>query len=160
MHLQLIHSGRNKEIDSLISTLQVALKKKGGMVAAYCNQGQETGMTLTRSAFAVMVKFSSLTSTIESLIDKLEEGKLTGDIPAEAGPEQDAASIKIFTAVPKGEEVLKFWANATQMRRWLTQKKQSLAQRAAAKGDDDWETTELKHICKKIIRKAEFLVAL
>ena len=34
---QLIHSGRNSEIESLVSVMQAAIKKKGGMIAAFCN---------------------------------------------------------------------------------------------------------------------------
>ena len=77
-------------------------------------------MMLTRSAFSVMIKFSGLISTVETLIDQFEEGALTGDIPKEDGPERNAAITKVFSTNPKGEELIKCWASATQMRRWLT----------------------------------------
>ena len=54
---QVIHCGRNNNTDLLCEALQLALKKKGGLVAGYCNTGQSEGMILTRAAFAVMVKF-------------------------------------------------------------------------------------------------------
>ena len=77
-------------------------------------------MMLSRSAFAVMIKFAGLTDTIAPLLDKIEEGEMMNDIPSKAGPERDSAIAKAISSVDKGEEVIKFWVNATQMRRWLS----------------------------------------
>ena len=47
------------------------------------------------------------------------------------------------------------------MRRWLTQKKQSLGHKLKnSENEDQAEETELELIIKKIVEKAEFLVAL
>jgi hypothetical protein len=67
-----------------------------------------------------MIKFAGLTDSIASILDKIEEGELMNDIPNKVGPERDAAIAKAIASVEKGEEVIKFWVNATQMRRWLS----------------------------------------
>ena len=59
-YLEIIHSGRNSIIDLSLKGLQVAVKKRGGLVASYCNTGGEEGLMLTRAAFSVMLKFAGL----------------------------------------------------------------------------------------------------
>ena len=108
-----------------------------------------------------MIKFAGLLETVDSLVDSLDMEEMTGNIPSEKGPERNTAIIKVLDGVAGSAEVAKFWANATQMRRWLTQKKQSLGQKFKDKEDEAKnEEIELKKIQEKILKKAELLVAL
>ena len=77
-------------------------------------------MKLTRAAFSVMVKFAGLVEKFDCLVDTLEMESMTGNIPQEAGPERTAAVTKVINAVEGSVDVSNCWANATQMRRWLT----------------------------------------
>ena len=105
------------------------------------------GMQLTRSAFSVMIKFSGLLQKVESLLDGLEMEQMTGKIPSEKGPERNTAILKVLDGIEGSTDVAKCWANATQMRRWLTQKKQSLGEKFKDKVDDSKnEESELKTI--------------
>ena len=93
------------------------------MLASISETGKEAGMQLTRAAFAVMVKFAGLLEVFDNLVDAIDMDQMTGKIPKEVGPERSNAIITILASVEGNEYVLKCWANATQMRRWLTQKK-------------------------------------
>ena len=119
----IIHPGKSKDIDFLIDCLQIQLKKKGGLLASISETGKEDGMRLTRAAFSVMIKFANLLEKVDSIVDTLDMEQMTGNIPSEAGPERNASIIKILDQVAGSADVAKCWANATQMRRWLTQKK-------------------------------------
>ena len=119
------------------------MKKKGGLLASICETGQEKGMNLTRAAFAVMIKFAGLFEKFDNLVDTLELEQTSGNIPAEPGPDQNTKTIQVLESVSGCDEVAKCWANATQMRRWLTQKKQSLGQKSKNKEDLSNEEAEL-----------------
>ena len=108
-----------------------------------------------------MIKFAGLFEKFDNLVDTLELEQTSGNIPTEAGPDRNTAIIEFLESASNSDEIAKCWANATQMRRWLTQKKQSLGQKfKELDNDSKTEDSELKTICTKIVRKAEFLVAL
>ena len=94
-------------------------------------------MQLTRAAFSVMIKFAGLLEKFENLVDAVEMEQMTGKIPKEIGPERNNAITKIIGSVIGNDEVAKCWANATQMRRWLTQKKQSLGHKMKDKENEE-----------------------
>ena len=73
-----------------------------------------------------MIKFAGLLEKVDSIVDTLDMEQMTGNIPTEVGPERNIAIIKAIDSVVGSGDIAKCWANATQMRRWLTQKKQSL----------------------------------
>ena len=75
---------------------------------------------MTRAAFSVMIKFAGLLEKVDLIIDALDMEEMTGNIPTDQGPERDTAIIKVMDSVVGSAEVAKCWANATQMRRWLT----------------------------------------
>ena len=118
--LSIINPGKNKDIDFLIECLQVQLKKKGGLLASISETGKEAGMQLTRAAFSVMIKFAGLLEKVDSIVDTLDMEQMTGNIPTEVGPERNIAIIKAIDSVEGSGDITKCWANATQMRRWLT----------------------------------------
>ena len=99
--------------------MQSTLKKKGGLIASFCNAGQEEGMVLTRAAFAVMLKFAGLTASFTSIMDSIEMEQMSNKVFMEPGPDQISAVAGLISSAQKGDEVMKCWANATQMRRWL-----------------------------------------
>ena len=157
---EVIHEGRNKYIDYICKALQLALKRKGGLVAGYCHAGQADGMRLTRATFAVMIKFQRLTDTLKELI---EETAASDDfvIPKEDGPDKDAALLLILDDFEKNEQVLSCWSNATKMRRWLITKKQSIAEKLEFSDDKEQvEVATLQQIIQKVVEKAEFLSVL
>lgn len=58
----------------------------------------------------------------------------------------------------KGDELIECWANATKMRRWLIQKKQSIAEKLEfADEREKAEKEALSEIITKVVKKAEFL---
>ena len=73
-----------------------------------------------------MIKFAGLLEKVDSIVDTLDMEQMTGNIPTEVGPERNIAILKAIDSVEGSGDIAKCWANATQMRRWLTQKKQSL----------------------------------
>ena len=108
-----------------------------------------------------MIKFAGLVGDVDNIIDSLDMEQMTGKIPSKDDPDRNSEIIKVIESVSGSNEVAKCWANATQMRRWLTQKKQSLGQKfKELENDSKTEDSELKTICSKIVKKAEFLVAL
>ena len=44
----------------MFSGFQEIVKRNGGAVSDYCMVGGEQGMALTRSAFAILIKFAGL----------------------------------------------------------------------------------------------------
>ena len=93
-------------------------------------------MNLTRAAFAVMIKFAGLFEKFDNLVDTLELEQASGNIPTEASPDRNNAIIGVLESASDSDEIAKCWANATQMRRWLTQKKQSLGQKSKNKENE------------------------
>ena len=69
---EIIYVKRNKFIDKTCEGLQKLLKQKGGLVASYCEQGQNDGLLLTRAAFAIMIKFSGLHTSFEEMVDQIQ----------------------------------------------------------------------------------------
>ena len=69
---EIINVKRNKFIDKTCEGLQKLLKQKGGLVASYCEQGQNDGLLLTRAAFAIMIKFSGLHTSFEEMVDQIQ----------------------------------------------------------------------------------------
>ena len=112
-YINIIHPGKSKDMDLLIDSLQIQLKKKGGLLASISETGQELGMQLTRAAFSVMIKFAGLLETVDSLVDSLDMEEMTGNIPSEKGPERNTAIVKVLDGVAGNAEVAKCWANAT-----------------------------------------------
>ena len=68
---EIIYVKKNKFIDKTCEGLQKLLKQKGGLVASYCEQGQNDGLLLTRAAFAIMIKFSGLHTSFEEMVDQI-----------------------------------------------------------------------------------------
>ena len=88
--LNIVHEGRSKYHDFVIRGLQLSVKKKGGLVASYCQAGQADGMKLTRASFAVMIKFQDLIETFMEMVDDMEAAEHFS-IPSEEGSERDLA---------------------------------------------------------------------
>lgn len=123
---QVIHKEQNPLIEIVCEALQQALKHKGGQIALSANAGQNDGLTLTRAAFAIMIKFRGL---LESLKDLIAEAEALQDfnLPSEQGAERNEMLVTLIYDFIKGEEILNCWSNATKMRRWLMQKKQTIS---------------------------------
>ena len=58
--LEIIEAGKNQYLDMMIEGLQEIVKQEGGVLSNYCRVGGETGMTITRSAFAILIKYAGL----------------------------------------------------------------------------------------------------
>lgn len=76
------------------------LLKKRPMVT-YARLGGTEGMELSRSAFAVMIKFSDLTEDFMALVDILE---MQANLEDE-GPERDASLIEAVKEFAQGDMI-------------------------------------------------------
>lgn len=124
---QVIHEqSGSKHIETVIKGLQTALRQKGGLVASYYQAGQGDGLRLTRAAFAVMIKFQGLTSSLQELVEDIEAAEQFS-LPEEDGKEKDDAVLQVIKESEKSDEILNCWQNATKMRQWLISKKQSIS---------------------------------
>ena len=158
---EIIHEGQNETVDKLCKAMQLCLKKKGGHLSLQCNLGQALGMQLTRAAFAVMIKFQGLLPSFQTLYDEVDMLERS---------EKDDALVYTFEEAINSEGILKCWANATKMRQWLNQKKQSIGRATdegelAAFDDGDSENErereeQLQSVCQQVVSKAEFLAAM
>ena len=115
------------------------MKRKGDQIALSANAGQQDGLTLTRAAFAILIKFRGL---LESLKDLIAEAEVAIDfnLPTEQGAVRNEMLVALIDDFIKGEEMLNCWSNATKMRRWLIQKKQTIS--AKLEFSDDKENLE------------------
>ena len=155
--LNVIHEGRAKYHDLVVRGLQLATKKKGGLVASYCQAGQADGMKLTRAAFAVMIKFQGLMDTFQEMVEDMEAAEHFS-IPSEEGPAKESALEQIVNEFSKSDQILSCWQNATKMRRWFITKKQSISEKLEYADDKEAKENEtLKAIIDKVVKKAEFL---
>ena len=68
--------------------LQLALRKKGGLIAGYCHTGGKEGMLLTRAAFAVMIKSGGLSLAFRELVELIDASE-EFMIPKEEGKERN-----------------------------------------------------------------------
>ena len=117
-------------------------------------------MTLTRAAFAVMIKFQSLTSTLQDFIQEIQACVDFG-LPREAGEERNDGLLNVFDDFFKKDEILTTWSNATKMRRWLIHKKQLVSEKLEFEEDRETKEKEtIKSIIAKVVEKAEFLSVL
>ena len=52
----------------MIEGLQEIVKQEGGVLGNYCRVGGESGMTITRCAFAILIKYAGLYDAIQEII--------------------------------------------------------------------------------------------
>lgn len=159
---EIIYEGKNAHVDLACEALLARLKSGLSQInAARYEVGKETGMMLTRAAFAVMTKFSQLGEAFQSLVDALEMESMTSTVPAEKGKERNSYLAAITETSRDSDKLLKLFANASNMRTWLSIKKKSLGDIHEGKEDaDKLMQDELESIYQKIQKKASFLVAL
>lgn len=81
---------------------------------AYASLGGENGFRLTRSAFAVMIKFSDLLGDFEGLVDEvaLTEEKLR---------------VQMIRDTPAYSTIVRRWESAARMRQWINETKLELS---------------------------------
>ena len=87
----------------------------------YSRIGGETGTKLTRTAFAVIVKFAGLALDLEQILSELEYASIS--LPEEAGPQRDQAILEALKIDPSFDKILNCWIIASKMRIWLNGKK-------------------------------------
>ena len=75
---EIIHHGKNPEVDRVIDLLQYALKKAGCMWHNACG---DEGMVLSWASFACMIKVMGLADDFMAMIDAIEmsSGMLDGE---------------------------------------------------------------------------------
>ena len=114
-------------------------------------------MILTRAAFAVLVKFQGLEDSVQLLVEECKQG-LELTIPAQEGLERSQALLDILYSTPDSDRLVDCWSDATRMRRWLIQKKQSISEKLEQSEDKQkLETEKLRDVISKVVKKAEFM---
>ena len=123
---EIIHSECNRFVDMACQALQLALKRRGGLVAGYSHTGGIEGTQLTRAAFAIMIKFGGLSHAFKELVELIDASE-EFMIPKEDGKEKNEALLNIAEEFAFLDQILACWANATKMRRWLMMLKQRIS---------------------------------
>ena len=94
-------------MDMICEGLQAIVKQSGGAVSSYCQAGAEHGMTISRSAFSILVKCAGLHDAIQEIVDQIDIKATLGNIPAEQGPERNKAIMSEIQNVEKSNEIVK-----------------------------------------------------
>lgn len=81
---EIIHTGKNVEVDRVIDLLQFQLKKSGCMWHNACG---EEGMILSRGSFACMIKVMGLGDDFLAMVDSIS-------VQADMQDGEDAAEIQ------------------------------------------------------------------
>ena len=68
---------------------------------------------------------------MQEIVDQIDIKATLGNIPVESGLERNKAITTEIQNVEKSNEIVKQWAIAAKMRRWLVQKKQNIAERVS-----------------------------
>ena len=91
----------------------------------YARLGGQTGLRMSRAAFAVMVKFSDLLEDFVALVDfvSMEAGM------AEDGPSKDKELIAAIKKQPQADLIIRRWESAARMRQWINEKKQAQSEK-------------------------------
>lgn len=118
----IITSGKDEEVDLVIKLLQKIYVKQNMAVASL---GGARGMTLSRAAFAIMIKFSDLTDDFLRMVDDLAmEAECADD---DAGKEKSL--IQSLEKLKGADLMIKRWQSAARMRAWIGEKKLTLCER-------------------------------
>lgn len=96
----LIHSGENQMVDKLVGYLQNFLETKRPFVP-HARLGGVDGMRMSRAAFGVMIKFSDLTDSIQTLVDEID--LLWMDL--ESDPERDLKIKESIKTLPHFDSI-------------------------------------------------------
>ena len=120
----LIHSGENQMVDKLVGYLQNFLETKRPFVP-HARLGGIDGMRMSRAAFGVMIKFSDLTDTIQTLVDEIDLQWMD----LESDSERDIKIKEAIKTVPHFDSIQKSWESASKMRTWIIEKKKNLSER-------------------------------
>ena len=120
----------------MIRGLQCYMRGKPNLIAG-SRIGGTNGEKLTRQAFAVMVKFSGMSETLELIIQELDYASIT--LPEEEGPAKDKAILEAMQGVSGFDDVLRYWIIASKMRNWLNGKRQSIFSRLVIENQTEEE---------------------
>ena len=132
----MMEPGINKNLDMMFEGFQAIVKQNGGAVSSYCRLGGEQGMVLTRSAFTILIKYTGLSKIVSEILEQIEVLATLNNLPTEPGTERDEVLKKEIKSVTKHDQVINNWAIASRMRKWLIQKKQSIAERVSKENDE------------------------
>jgi hypothetical protein len=123
----IICEGKNGEVDATIKYLQRMFEKRTPAVPV-ARLGGQSGLRMSRAAFAVMIKFSDLLEDFKNLVDEVT---MQAEM-VEEGADKEAAIID-FIRGQKGtnqsDMVISKWESAARMRQWINEKKLRLIQR-------------------------------
>jgi hypothetical protein len=118
----IITAGKDEEVDLVIKLLQKIYVKQNMAVASL---GAARGMTLSRAAFAIMIKFSDLTDDFLRMVDDLAmEAECLGDEPG-----KEKSLIESLEKLKGAGVIIKRWQSAARMRAWIGEKKLTLCER-------------------------------
>ena len=120
----IIDEGKNSDVDCIIQVLQKQLQTRIPMVP-FSRTGGANGLSMTRAAYAVMIKFSDLQDEFTQLVDTVG---MNSSI-MEEGPEKEKAILEMIKDSPHGDVIISRWESASRIRPWINEKKQQLSHR-------------------------------
>lgn len=144
----IITAGKDEEVDQVIKLLQKIYVKSNMAVA---NLGSARGMTLTRAAFAIMIKFSDLTDDFLRMVDDLS---MEADcIDDDAG--KDKSLMESLAKLKGADLIIKRWQSAARMRAWIGEKKLTLCERYEKQVEEELRKKKADEEKKKEDEKPE-----
>ena len=123
LYLQIIHHGRDENVDRIIDILQFNLERKH----IWAKAAKEDGMRLSRAAFACMIKISGLSTDFFMLMDELEMKLDTVQVADENATKKELA--REITEIDSYPNIFKRFESAAKMRAWFQEKKKSWAEK-------------------------------
>jgi hypothetical protein len=129
-----IHQGENQFVDLVISLLQSSLERKRPFVAHARLAGLD-GMRLSRAAFGVMIKFSEFFDAFTDVIDEvdMQYTMLEGD------EDRNLKIKETIEAMPHYDNIFKRWESASNMRKWINEKKSNLTEKIKKEVEADYK---------------------
>ena len=85
---------------------------------SYGRLGGERGQSLSRAAFAVIIKLAGLANEVERVLKDLQSASLV--LPE---PKHDKAILEKLSEISGFAEISNYWAVASNMQKWLNSKK-------------------------------------
>lgn len=128
--LAIIRPGTDASTDSLITCLQRSLEAG---VSPFARGGGPGGLTMTRAAFSLLIKFSDMLEDFVSVVDQVQFFK-----EIEAAKAKDVAAIIAFLKeLPQFPAILGKFEQASKMRGWINERKGRLRRDCAKEVEDE-----------------------
>jgi hypothetical protein len=134
--IAIINEGKSEEIDKFIDVIQWNLTRKNPIART----GGPLGMTVSRCAFACILKINDLYTDFISLVDQMEMAETMAE--GSSDTEIKKAVVEELKDNDEFKEIMKRWDSASKMRPWLQEKKQNISNKIKKQLEDQLKTKQ------------------